>query len=104
MNFNMILIFIAAAAFATGGIAMKYADGLSKFAPSLVAMLLFVLGAGIQTIAMKQQQMSVTYIAVLGLEALLAFGFGVVFFQEGYPLTKLAGALLVLVGVAFLRA
>jgi multidrug transporter EmrE-like cation transporter len=100
---NTFLIFLAAAAFACGGIAMKYADGLSRLTPSIAALLLFVLGAGIQTVAMKQQQMSVTYIAVLGLEALLAFGFGVVFFKEGYALTKLAGAALVLVGVAFLR-
>jgi multidrug transporter EmrE-like cation transporter len=101
---NTFLIFLAAAAFALGGIAMKYAEGLSKLLPSLAAMLLFVLGAGIQTIAMKQQQMSVTYIAVLGLEALLAFGFGVVFFKEGYALSKLAGAALVVLGVAFLRS
>ena len=101
---NTFLIFLAATAFALGGIAMKYADGLSRLMPSLLAMALFVLGAGIQTVAMKQSLMSVTYIAVLGLEALLAFGFGVVFFKEGYPLTKLAGAALVVVGVAFLRA
>jgi multidrug transporter EmrE-like cation transporter len=101
---NTILIFLAAAAFALGGIAMKYAEGLSRLLPSLVAMALFVLGAGIQTVAMKQQQMSVTYIAVLGLEALLAFGFGVIFFKEGYALTKLAGAAFVVVGVAFLRS
>lgn len=82
---------------------MKYADGLSRLVPSLVAMALFVFGAGIQTIAMKQNLMSVTYIVVLGLEALLAFGFGVLFFKESYALTKLAGAALVLVGVAFLR-
>jgi small multidrug resistance pump len=100
---NTFLIFLAAAAFASGGIAMKYADGLSRLLPSLVAMALFVLGAGIQTIAMKQQQMSVTYIAVLGLEAALAFGFGVLFFKEGFALPKLVGAVLVLVGVAFLR-
>ncbi len=101
---NIFLIFLAAVAFALGGIAMKYAEGLSRFTPSLVVMALFVLGAGIQTIAMKQQQMSVTYIAVLGLEALLAFGFGIIFFKEGYALTKLAGAALVVVGVAFLRS
>ena len=101
---NTLLIFLAAAAFASGGIAMKYAEGLSRFTPSLVAMALFVFGAGIQTVAMKQQQMSVTYIAVLGLEALLAFCFGVVFFKETYALTKLAGAMLVVAGVAFLRA
>jgi multidrug transporter EmrE-like cation transporter len=100
---NTFLIFLAATAFALGGIAMKYADGLSRFIPSLAMLLLFVLGAGIQTVAMKQQQMSVTYIAVLGLEALLAFGFGVVFFKEGYALTKLLGAGLVVLGVAFLR-
>lgn len=41
---------------------------------------------------------------MLGLEAVLAFGFGAVFFKEGYALTKVAGAALVLVGVAFLRA
>ncbi len=101
---NTILIFVAATAFATGGMAMKHADGLSKLIPSLIVMLLFILGAGIQTVAMKQQQMSVTYIAVLGLEALLAFGFGALFFGEGFALGKLAGAALVLIGVAFLRS
>ena len=35
--------------------------------------------------------------------AVLAFGFGAMFFKEGYALTKVAGAILVVVGVAFLR-
>jgi multidrug transporter EmrE-like cation transporter len=100
---NTFLIFLAATAFAIGGIAMKYADGLSRLLPSLAAMALFVLGAGIQTVAMKQQQMSVTYIAVLGLAAVLAFGFGALFLNEGYALPKVVGAALVLVGVAVLR-
>lgn len=78
---NTFLIFIAAA-FAFGGAAMKYSDGFSRFAPSLIMMLLFVLGAAMQTLAMKQQQMSVTHIAVLGLEAVLAFGSGVVFLRK----------------------
>ncbi len=101
---NTVLIFVAATAFAFGGMAMKYSDGFSRLIPSLMVMLLFVLGAGIQTVAMKQQQMSVTYIAVLGLEAVLAFGFGALFFNEGFAWGKLAGAALVLIGVVFLRA
>ena len=83
---------------------MKYSGGLSRLTPSILVVALFVLGAGIQTVPMKQQQMSATYIAVLGLEALLAFGFGALFFNEGFALTKVAGAALVLVGAAFLRA
>ncbi len=79
----------AALFFAIGGIFMQLSDGLSNPMPSLLVYLMFAIGASIQTLAMPQSTMGITYIVVLALEAVLAILFGVLFFKEGYSFLKL---------------
>jgi multidrug transporter EmrE-like cation transporter len=45
----------------------------------------------------------VTYLVVLGLEAVITFGLGALVFREGHSLVKVGGALLVVLGVILLR-
>jgi multidrug transporter EmrE-like cation transporter len=47
--------------------------------------------------------MAVTYIVVLGLEALTAFSLAVLFLKESSSLVKMAGVGLVLAGITILR-
>ncbi len=98
------MVVVAAASFATGGVAMKYADGLTRFWPSVIVFALFAAGAALQGLAMRGTALSVTYLVVLGLEAVIAFGLGVAFFQEGLTVFKLLGASLVLIGALLLRS
>jgi multidrug transporter EmrE-like cation transporter len=99
-----LMVVVAAMSFATGGVAMKYADGLTRFWPSVIVFALFAAGAALQGIAMRGTALSVTYLVVLGLEAVIAFGLGVAFFQEGLTAAKVLGAGLVLVGTFLLRS
>lgn len=99
----VVLVVFAALAFTVGGIFMKLSDGLSKATPTLALFALFLIGACLQTLAMKREDLAVTYLIVLGLEAILAFAFGVYLFGESSSLGRVAGVTLVAVGIGFLR-
>ena len=98
-----VMVVVAALSFSVGGIFMKYSDGLTRPAPALAVLVLFVLGAALQALAMKHSQMSVTYLIVLGLEAVTAFSLGVIFFREDTSWLKVLGVLVIVVGIALLR-
>lgn len=82
---------------------MKYCAGFTRLFPTLMIYVMFAIGATLQTMAMKQAELGVTYIFVLGLEAALAFAFGILFFQEGVSLWKIAGVALIVGGIILLR-
>src|SRR5215469_1336104 len=77
---NGALLVAASIAYTLGGVCMKYSEGLTKVRPTALLFLLFVGGAALQALAMKNSEMAVTYIFVLGLESILAFVLGVVVF------------------------
>jgi multidrug transporter EmrE-like cation transporter len=97
------LTFLAALSFSIGGYFMKLSAGFTQLRPTVLVFVLFALGAALQTVAMRGQQMAVTYIVVLGLEAVTAFSLGVFFLKEGSSIVKVAGVGLVLAGIAILR-
>jgi multidrug transporter EmrE-like cation transporter len=94
---------LAALSFSVGGYFMKLSAGLTQFRPTVLVFVFFVVGASLQTVAMRGQQMAITYIVVLGFEAITAFSLGVFFLKEDSSLTKLAGVGLVLAGIVVLR-
>ncbi len=94
---------LAALSFSMGGYFMKLSAGLTRLRPTVLVFLFFALGAGLQTVAMRDHQMVVTYIVVLGLEAVTAFSLGVFVLNESSSLARLAGVGLVLAGIVVLR-
>ena len=97
-------VILAALFFTVGGIFMKLSDGLTKFWPTMIVFALFVTGAGLQTLAMKREDLAVTYLVVVGLEAILAFLFGVLVFSESCSPALIAGVLLIALGIISLRS
>lgn len=97
------LLILAAFSYSVGGYFMKLADGLTNFWSTLAVFALFIAGAGMQSIAMRGHDLSITYIVVLGLEAITALGLGVLVLGESLSLLKLIGILLIVGGVALLR-
>ena len=97
------MIIMAALSFAFGGVFMKYADGLRNPEPSFVVFVLFVLGASLQIVAMRNTELSVTYLVVLGFEAVMSFALGILVFKESISLLKIVGALIVVLGIIVLR-
>ena len=100
---NVLYIIAAALAFTVGGYFMKQADGLDRLAPVLAVLALFALGATLQMLAMRQQEMTGTYLAVLGFEAVCAFVIGCLLLGEAVTWQKVAGSVVVCAGVALLR-
>lgn len=103
MRFSLSLVVLASLAFTLGGVFMKLSQGLTRLAPTMLVYALFALGATFQTVAMRKAELGAVYVFVLGLEAVLAFGFGVVLFKEGVSPVKLAGVALVVIGIALLH-
>lgn len=99
----MLLAILAALCFTSGGIFMKYADGVRHLLPVVGYVTLFGIGAMLQSLAMRGTELGATYILVLGLEAALAFGLGVVLFDELATMRKVAAVLLIAAGIVLLR-
>ena len=93
----------AALAFVIGGIFMKLSAGFADLLSSLAIYLCFGLGATFQTIAIGQTNLGGTYIAILGLEAVVTLLVSVWLFKEQQTFPKLLGLGLIVAGVALLR-
>ncbi len=100
---TLVLSTLAALSFTLGGVVMKSADGLRHATPTAGFMLLFAVGAALQSQAMRGAELGVTYIVVLGLEAMLVFGFGIALFGESAQITRVVAVLLIVGGIALLR-
>jgi len=99
----LFLYSLAAALYVTGGLFMKYSAGLTRWLPAVALVILFSAGALIQAWAMKQEALGPSYVVVLGLEALLALLAGYFLFAEQMTAKMIFGAVLVVLGIIFLR-
>ncbi|HUC02361.1 MAG: SMR family transporter [Methyloceanibacter sp.] len=97
-------VILAALFFTVGGVFMKLSEGLTKFWPTVIVFALFLVGAALQTLAMKREDLAVTYLWVVGLESILAFAFGVLLFSESCHPLRIAGVLLITGGIISLRS
>jgi multidrug transporter EmrE-like cation transporter len=100
---ELIELILAAACFAGGGLFMKKAAGVSNLLPTVAFALLFLAGAVLQSLGMRRLDMGAAYIAVLGLEAALAFFLSVAVLHENYSAPKILAVVLILAGVVLLR-
>jgi multidrug transporter EmrE-like cation transporter len=98
-----VLLVVASLLFATGGIFMKYSEGLTRLPPSLGVFVCFGLGAACQAIAMRRSEMSVVYVFVLGLEAIAAFVLSVWILDERLTLAKVLALALIVGGIVLLE-
>ena len=101
---QLLILFCAATSYSIGGYFMKLSRGLTQGGPTALVMGLFCLGAGLQMYAMRNTEMTITYIIVLGFEAITAMTIGALFLNEAISLTRLVGVLIVVAGIAVLRA
>jgi multidrug transporter EmrE-like cation transporter len=97
------LAVLAAFSFSIGGYFMKLSAGLTQLRPTLLVFAFFAVGACCQTVAMRGEQMAITYIVVLGLEAISALVLSIFLLNEGISLPKLIGVGLVLLGITILQ-
>lgn len=104
MKQQLVLLVLAAAAFAIGGLCMKLSVGLTRLWPSACVFVLFCIGAALQGVAMRRADLGVAYILVLGVEAILALLLSVVVLGETCPPGRIGAGALILLGTIWLRA
>jgi multidrug transporter EmrE-like cation transporter len=82
---------------------MKSSAGATRLNQSLGFILLFAVGALFQARGMRREDMGSVYIAVLGLEAVLALTLSAVVLHERLSWQRLGAACLILAGIVILR-
>ena len=100
----MIAAVAASAVFTLAGLFMRASAGFSRLGPSVALAALFVAGAALMSRAAMRNEVSTSTIVCLGLEAVGSLFVGMMLLGEEIRPGKLAGAAIVVVGVAVLRA
>ena len=100
---TLFMLIAASIAYAVGGLFMKQSDGVTRLMPTIGFLVLFGCGAAMQAIGMKQADMGMSYVFVLGVEAIAAVLLSAVFLGESYSVSRLGAIALVLIGIVWLR-
>jgi multidrug transporter EmrE-like cation transporter len=95
---------LAALSFSIGGYFMKLSAGLTHLRPTVLMFAFFSVGTVLQTVAMRGHQMAITYIVVLGFEAVTALLLSMVLLNETASWSKVGGVALVMAGIVLLRS
>jgi small multidrug resistance pump/quaternary ammonium compound-resistance protein SugE len=99
----LLQLLLASMLYAVGGVFMKLSAGLSRPWPTLAFLTLFVLGAVLQALGIRDAEMGPSYVLVLGAEAVVAVFVSALYLRESYPPSRLVAIALVLAGIVLLR-
>jgi multidrug transporter EmrE-like cation transporter len=102
-NMAFLLLVMASALYAIGGLFMKLSNGMSRLAPTVAFLMLFVGGAVFQALGMRRTDLVVSYVFVLGAEVLIAVMLSAGYLQERYPPSRVAAILVILAGMLWLK-
>lgn len=97
-------LLLASLCFAVGGLFMKWSAGATRLVPTIAFLVLFLIGALLQGLAMRHADLGVVYIAVLGFEAALATFFSIAVLHEHWSLLRMAAVVMIAGGVVLLRS
>lgn len=103
MDVALFELILASLFYAVGGLCMKLSMGLSKPLPTAMLFALFLIGATLQTLGMRREDLGVAYIMVLGLEAVAALALSVFALEEACPPSRLIAVGLIIGGIVWLR-
>jgi quaternary ammonium compound-resistance protein SugE len=95
-------LLIASGCYATGGLFMKYSQGMTRPLPVLAFALLFLTGASLQALGMRRVDLGMAYVLVLGIEAGMAVVLSVFVLHEHMSLARAVAILVILAGVMLL--
>jgi multidrug transporter EmrE-like cation transporter len=95
--------FAAALAFTVGSACMKASEGMTRTGPAVAMYLIFAAGATFQALALREAELGMAYMFSLGLEAVLVFVFGQLFFAESASLSKVLGVAAIIVGMVLVN-
>lgn len=101
---SLLLLASAAVLYAVGGLFMKQSDGVTRLLPTVAFVGLFVAGAVLQAVGMRRADMGVSYVLVLGCEAVTAVLLSIAVLNETYSASRVAAIAVVVAGIAWLRS
>jgi multidrug transporter EmrE-like cation transporter len=99
---DLTLLLIAATLYSTGGLLMKYSQGLTNLRPTIGFVGLFVCAALLQGRAMRSADLGMAYILVLGIEAVMTIFFSALVLRETFTTARIIALLMVIAGSALL--
>jgi small multidrug resistance pump len=100
----MTLVIGGSLAFSIGGAFMKASYGFTRLVPSIIVAMSFLIGAGLLAKAVRTSTMSSTLVLSLGVEALITVAIGVLILGDRLTVYQGLGILMVIGGVALVRA
>jgi quaternary ammonium compound-resistance protein SugE len=99
---NLVELILASVFYAAGGLFMKLSAGLTRPAPALAFSTFFLGGACLQALGMRQRDLGMATILVLGVEAIMTLVFSLLVLGEGMSAQRAVAIALVLVGLGLL--
>lgn len=100
---GLLQLILASICYALGGVFMKLSNGISRPWPSAAFYLFFAAGATLQATAMRHADFGVSYIVVLGLEAVVTLALSIWYLHESSSPSRIAAVGLVVIGITWLR-
>jgi quaternary ammonium compound-resistance protein SugE len=97
------LLLAASTSYAAGGLFMKRSAGLTVLPPTLAFLGLFMAGALLQARGMKDGELGVAYIFVLGVEAVLTAVISTLLLNESLSLSRVGAIAVIVAGIAWLH-
>jgi small multidrug resistance pump len=98
-----IYLLIAILTEVVGTTMMKVSHGLTRLIPSVLMFVMYAVSFVFMAFALKKLEVSTAYAIWSGLGTALIAAIGILWFQESFSITKLAGTGLVIAGVVLLN-
>ncbi len=98
-----IYLLIAILTEVVGTTMMKVSQGLTRLIPSVLMFVMYAISFVFMALALKKIEVSTAYAIWSGLGTALIAAIGIYWFQESINLPKVAGMVLVIVGVVLLN-
>ncbi len=98
-----IILFIAGLFEVAWAIGLKYADGFSKFWPSVFTIVCMIISMGLLAYAVKHIPVGTAYAVWTGIGAVGTAVLGIILFQEPKDLIRIFFILLIVVGIVGLK-
>jgi multidrug transporter EmrE-like cation transporter len=96
-------LIMSSISFSVGAAFMKPSDGFTRLVPSLVVLGCFLIGAVLLTRAVRDADLSTTYVVGLGIEAVVTVAVGLAVLGERVSSRQAVGLGFIVLGLAAVR-
>ena len=102
-TFSWLLLAASVVAEVAGTIALRYADGFSRLIPSLVVGASYAAAIWLMSIAVRHLEVGLAYAVWAGSGTALTAALGILWFGESMTLLRIAGVVMIVIGVVVLN-